>query len=455
MESREINLNFKSEFIVIAVPAILENLVGVFITAIDTRMIAPLGKTAVSAVSLTVQPKLLFLSVFYALGTAASIYVSQALGRKDRKEANKYFHSVLSICILLSVILGAGLALLAGPVMRLFSRQQETLAMSISFFRIIMGLMIFQTVSIVLNAALRGIGETRVTFVSSIFMGVVDILVNYMLIEGHWGFPALGVDGDAIGTVAGTVAACAVSVYFLLRHSDFLTLRGIIKNIDRQSEVMLQIRSKTGNLIFENLFTRIGFLISSLIISGLSAEATAVYFVAMILLNYTFSFGDGLHSAIVSLTGRSMGAGSEKDVRKFLRQGRMVGLVVSIVLSIIYILGAKWFFGLYFTDSISVNKGLQYSYVAAVLTVLQILRLVNIAAMKGVGEVKIPRVLATACVMLINPLTGYLLTYVLGYGVWGIWFSSLITQIVWCLMSFIKINSCIETHLRAQTPDKT
>ncbi len=90
---------------------------------------------------------------------------------------------------------------------------------------------------------------------------------------------------------------------------------------------------------------------------------------------------------------------------------------------------------------------MQYSYMAAALTVLQILRLVNIGAMKGVGEVKIPRVLATVCVTLINPVTGFLLTYTLGYGVWGIWFSSLITQIVWCLMSFVKINPSIKAHV--------
>ena len=146
-----------------------------------------------------------------------------------------------------------------------------------------------------------------------------------------------------------------------------------------------------------------------------------------------------------------MGAGSEKDVRKFIHQGRTVGLVVAIALSAIYIFGAKWFFGQYFTDTASVGKGVQYSYMAAALTVLQILRLVNIAAMKGVGEVKIPRWLATVCVMLINPLTGFILTYVLGYGVWGIWLSSLITQIFWCLMSFIKLNTSIETHVRTQT----
>ncbi len=447
LEKNMIRSDVRKEFIEIAVPAILETLVGVIITSIDTKMIAPLGKGAVSAVSLTAQPKLLFLSVFYALGTAASIFVSQAFGKKDREEANEYFHAVLRICIFLSVVLGCVLALLAGPVMGLFSRQQETMEMSVSFFRIIMGFMVFQTVSIVLNAALRGIGQTKVTFISSIFMGAGDILTNYLLIEGHCGFPALGVAGDAYGTVVGTIAACAVSIFFLIRHSDFLSLKGILSNRKSQRSTMKNIRSKAGNLVFENLFTRIGFLISSLIISGLSADDTAVYFVAMILLTYSFAFGDGLQNAVVSLTGRSMGARNKQEVRLYIREGRKVGIIISLSLSAIYILGAHWYFSLYFSDAVSIGQGEQYSYVAAVLTLLQILRIVNIGSMRGMGEVKIPRILATICVLIINPSTSFLLTELLEFGVWGIWISSLITQIIWCLMSFIKLNTCFETRL--------
>ena len=210
MERTDIQRSRRREFIRIAVPTILENLVGVIITLIDTKMLSPLGKAAVSAVSLTSQPKLLFLSVFYALGTAASIFVAQALGRKDREEANDYFHTVLRISFILSIAMGIVIALLAGPLMRLFSRQRETMAMSVTFFRIIMGFIGFQAVSIVLNAALRGIGQTKVTFLSSVFMGACDIVGNYLLIEGHCGFPALGVAGDAIGTIAGTVLACEI-----------------------------------------------------------------------------------------------------------------------------------------------------------------------------------------------------------------------------------------------------
>ncbi|MBQ8073582.1 MAG: hypothetical protein IJ231_07445 [Clostridia bacterium] len=61
------------------------------------------------------------------MGTMVSIFVSQALGRKNREEANGYFHAVLRMCLIISVILMAGLAIFAEPLMRLFSRQQETM----------------------------------------------------------------------------------------------------------------------------------------------------------------------------------------------------------------------------------------------------------------------------------------------------------------------------------------
>ena len=79
----------KKEIIRIAVPAVLESLISVVITTIDTRMISPLGSAAVSAVSMTTQPKLIFLLIFFALGTTASVFVSQALGKKGQKGSQR------------------------------------------------------------------------------------------------------------------------------------------------------------------------------------------------------------------------------------------------------------------------------------------------------------------------------------------------------------------------------
>ena len=427
----------KMEIVRIAGPAVLESLIAVIITTIDTKMISPLGSAAVSAVSITTQPKLIFLAAFFALGTAASVFISQALGKKDSREANAYFHSILRVTIFGSLIFGGVIALLADPIMRLCSRQQETISISAGFFRIIMGFMIFNTVSIVVNASLRAIGKTNVTLISSVAMGAADLLFNYLLIEGNLGFPRLEVAGDALATVAGSAASAVVGLIYLARHSDFLSLRGLFSRGESTPEIRKNIASKSGNVIFENLSTRVGFLISGIIVSTLPADATAVYFVAMILLNYSFAFGDGLQSTVTMLVGRSMGAGRADDIRKYVRWGRIVAFGIAALLSVIYILGSRFFFSRFFTDEESISLGMQYSWVAAALSILQIVRIVNIAALRGIGDVRTPRIITTICVLILNPGTGWLLTIALGMGVWGIWISSVITQSVWFIFSYV------------------
>ena len=205
---------------------------------------------------------------------------------------------------------------------------------------------------------------------------------------------------------------------------------------------MLQtIAFKAGNIVFENLFTRVGFLLSSIVVSTLSSDKTAVYSVAMILLNYSFAFGDGLQSAVVTLCGRSMGANRYDDLRQYLRESLRMGMVTSAALSIAYVVGSRWFFGLYFQDEASLTMGLYSSAFASALTFLQILRIISVGALRGMGEVQAPRRIATVCVLILNPAASYLLGIVLDFGVWGIWVASLITQAAWFTMCMLATRS--------------
>lgn len=432
--------------IAIAVPAVIESIVSVVISAIDTQMISGLGMGAVSAVSFTSQPKLIILSIFFALGTAVSVFVAQALGRRDGAEANTYFQTILRITVILSLVVGALAGALAGPIMSICNRQPDTVGMSVSFFRIIMLFLVFNAVSIVLNAALRGIGRTRLPLISGIGMGAVDILVNYLLIEGHWGFPRLGVVGDALGTVCGMAAACVISIALPSKRSGFLTLKGLLTPV-RDPKIMKNIRVKAGDTVAENLFTRIGFLLSSIIVSGLPSDLTAVYSVTMILLNYSFSFGDGLQAAVVALTGQSVGAGRYREARDYVRLSRIVGAAVSIALSAAYILGARGFFGQFFRDGEAVAQGVSYTFVAAALTLLQIVRIINVAAMRGMGDFTSPRRMATVCVLFVNPAVAFVLTSVLSCGMWGVWTASLTSQLCWFVMSCVMARRCMRRTL--------
>ena len=140
--------------------------------------------------------------------------------------------------------------------MKICNHQDDTLDLSVSFFRIIMGFMFFQAVSTVLNASLRGIGKTKVTLVSNVAMGISDILFNYLLIEGRLGFPRLEIRGDAIATVLGSISACIISIIVICSQNDFIHLKGFFtENGFSDRERLRIIFNKAGNMEPDLLFT--------------------------------------------------------------------------------------------------------------------------------------------------------------------------------------------------------
>ena len=427
----------------IAIPAMLESLVIVAVAVIDTKMIAVLGNEAISAVSLTAQPKMFVLSIFFALGTALSFFIARAYGKNDKEEAKEYFFYVLKIGIIGAIVLGVLLFVFARPIMELCSRQAETVELSAEFFSIVMGFMVFQVALIILNGALRGLGKTNVTLTAGLALSLVDILFNYLLIEGRFGFPRLEVTGNAIATVLGSVASLAVSFTAITHKEEFLSFKNFFAHRFKQSEILADIKSKAGNIVLENLAMRIGFLISGIIVSLFPSADTAVYFVGMLLMNLSFACGDGLQSAAVAILGKNAGMGNMEVVKERLRMFLKTGLAVSLILSATYVLLSDFFFGAYFNDATYISQGRIAVYFVASITCFQIGRIIMVAAMRAVGEMKVPRQIASVCVMIINPTVSFLLAYVLGFGITGVWQGSLITQILWGLMIFVKGRQCI------------
>ena len=432
----------------IAVPAIAESLAAVIVTSIDTKMVASLGAQAISGISFTTQPKLMLFAIFFALGTALNVFVAQAYGQKDRDAANSYLKSILKITIILSLILGAVLSVAAWPIMELCNRQPDTVHYSVSFFRIIIGLMVFHNISVVLNGALRGIGENRITLVSSLAMGVVDIVFNYLLIEGRFGFPRLGVAGNAIATVLGTVVACLISYLAIVKKTDFLDLKGVFSySLRKDKERTDVIRIKAGDIVLENLFIRIGFLVSSIISSYLASSQTAVYSVGMILFNYSFAFADGLGKATLTLAGNSAGAGNTQEIRYYRKTIHRIGWACSAILSLLFVLGSRFFFGLFFDDPTALREGFYTSLIVSTLVFLQIIRIIDISVLRSIGQSGIPKKIAILCVLFVNPISSFLFTMVFPLNIWGIWLASFITQAVWF---FAGTTQC-RRHLKAMT----
>ena len=202
----------------IAWPAVLESVFVALAGLIDSLMVSTLGAAAVASVGLTTQPKFIALSLFIALNVSVSALVARRKGQKDRDGANQVLMMALGFTLVMGLVLGAVCIAFAPTFMDLAGSNAETHDNAVLYFRIVVGGMIFSVLSLIINAAQRGSGNTRLSMRANVASSLVNITFNWLLINGHLGFPALGMKGAALATGIGqTVSVLVYLVIYFVR----------------------------------------------------------------------------------------------------------------------------------------------------------------------------------------------------------------------------------------------
>lgn len=211
-------------------PSIVESFFTAFAGLVDSLMVSSLGSYAVAAVGLTTQPKFIGLSLFFALNVAVSALIARRRGEENPEEANRILSTAVLFILGAAVLLSVLFVVLASPIIQMCGSTPETHDSAVAYFRIIMGGMIFNCIQMGINSAQRGAGNTKITMRTNVTSNTVNIIFNYLLINGHFGFPALGIHGAALATVLGTVVACIMSIISILKADGFISLPYIMKN---------------------------------------------------------------------------------------------------------------------------------------------------------------------------------------------------------------------------------
>ena len=411
-------------------PSIVESFFVAFAGLIDSLMVSSLGSYAVAAVGLTTQPKFMGLALFFAVNVAISALVARRRGEEKQEEANRILSTSLLFIVAAAVILSVLFVLLASPIIHLCGSTAETHDSAVAYFRIVMGGMIFNCIQMGINSAQRGAGNTKITMRTNVTSNTVNIIFNYLLINGHFGFPALGIRGAALATVLGTVVASIMSFISIMKSDGFISVPYIIKN-----KVYPAVRSFINlvhvgySVFFEQLLMRIGFMLTAIMAANQGTDAMAAHQVGMNIMGLSFSFGDGLQAAAVALIGRSLGAGDENLAKEYGKICRMYGGIISVCLAVIYFFGARPFMSLYFREEHIVDIGVKIMYVTILVVVFQIAQVVYMGCLRGAGDTLYTAVASTISVTFIRTIGGYVGGYVLGLGIVGIWLGVLADQV--------------------------
>ena len=411
-------------------PAMLESFFTAFAGLVDSLMVSSLGSYAVAAVGLTSQPKFLGLSLFIAANVSISALVARRKGQQKKEEANRIFLTFLIFLIIMSVILSVVIVMAADPIIRFCGSEEQTHDGAVRYFRIIMGGMIFNVLQMGINAAQRGAGNTRITMRTNLVSNTVNIIFNYVLIQGRFGFPALGIEGAALATVLGTVVSSIMSVLSVWKKDNFVSIPYIMQEKIRPAMEAMGSIVKVGYSVFaEQVLMRIGFMLTAIMAADQGTSAMAAHQVGMNIMGLSFSFGDGLQATAVALIGYSLGAKQPEQAKAYGRTCRLIGAIISVLLAITYFFGARWLMELFFREEEIVEIGISIMHVIIFVVVLQISQVIYMGCLRGAGDTLYTAIASTISVTIVRTLGSYFFGYVMGMGIIGIWFGVLADQL--------------------------
>ena len=431
----------------VAWPSVLEsffvNLAGV----VDTIMVGSLGSYAIAAVGLTTQPKFLGLAVFISLNVAVSAIVARRKGAGDRESANRVVRMLLLFTLILTALISVVFVIFAGPIVSLVGSQPDTHEYAVEYLRIIMGGSVFSTVSLVLNAAQRGAGNTRIAMVTNVISNLVNVIFNYLLIGGNFGFPALGVRGAAIATVIGTVCACTLSIVSVLHQDGFIYLRAVKGWIADKLSIK-SILNVGSSAFVEQICLRIGFLLFSMTVARLGTTQLAAHQIGMNMMSMSFSFGDGFSVAAVTLIGQSLGRKRPDMAKIYGNVCQKTGLICAFVISSFYFLFGKDIFALFSQEQIILDYGEMIMRILSVILFVQIEQVVLFGCLRGAGDTKFTAFVSLISVTCIRPGMSWLLCYPVGLGLMGAWLGTACDQVVRFVMTFVRFRKGNWTKLK-------
>ena len=431
----------------IAWPSALEAFLVALIASVDTIMVGTLGPEAISAVGITTQPKFLVLSAIVSLNIGVTTIVARRKGEDNRQAANRCLMQGVLLSIILALLIGAIAFVWAEPILVFAGAGSDILADSVLYFRIILVGNFFFSVSLTINAAQRGVGNTRISMFTNLTANGINLIFNFLLIGGHLGFPRWGVMGAAVATALGNIVAFVMSFYSIVHRDGFLRFR-----LDKLfswdgSSVSAIFRISSGALV-EQVFMRLGFLTYAKIVAGLGTIAFASHQICMNMLSISFSFGDGLSIASSALVGQNLGARRPDLAILYGKIGQRMALAVSGLLCIIFITCRYPLVSIFNDDPLILSLSSPLMIIAGISCLAQVSQVVFAGCLRGAGDILYVTAVSFVSIAVVRPILSWVLCYPLGLGLTGAWLGLFVDQFSRLIFTAIRFSGGRWTEIK-------
>lgn len=435
----------------LALPAVIEQLLNTAVGLSDQFLVGHLNPavaaslgydipTAIASVGLANLVIWISTTLFMAVAIGATAVVARRIGAGEDERAEV----ALQQGLILSVAIGAltMLVILAFPtfILRLLGAPPDVAQVGSQFLRIVSLSFIPTAVMFAGTAALRGAGDTRSPLYLIIVVNIINVAVAWVLVNGAFGLPGLGVNGAAIGATTGRIVGGLLLVALLLTGRMRLKLprRWRMDGDTIRKIANIGLPSAGENFIFQSAIA-----IMSTFITGLGTVAYAAHTVTVSIESVSFLPGYGFAIAASALVGQALGANDPKLAERAswesLKQGGAVMTAVGIVMALWPATIISWLS----PDPGVIEQGIAPLRIAGIMQPVLAVSFVLVGALRGAGDTTWPmwmRVVSAWGVRL--PLALALLHFT-NWGLFSLWFAMFTASVVEGILSYFRFRGGI------------
>lgn len=329
-------LNFKDKnfwrmTLALALPIAFQNLLTSSFTLVDTIMIGQLGDIALSSVGMAGQVSWFLNMVLFGLCSGGAMFISQYWGAKDMKGIKRTTGIAVGMSFVVTIVFTLVSIIFAEQIIYIFNKDENVIKVGTEYLKIVAWSYPAIGLNLSLCAALRAVEKVKIPVMVSFVTTITNIFLDYCLIFGKFGFPALGVAGGALATV---IAAWTAPVVIFI--SSFVSKNYLWDkpaNFFEFSPSFLKLFFKKATpVIFNEMMWGLCMVIFNIIYSNIGYEEYAAVTISRTIENVVFIFFIGLGNACSVMVGKSIGCGDFKrakmDATRFTVLVPIVGLVL-------------------------------------------------------------------------------------------------------------------------------
>ncbi|MBR6800435.1 MAG: MATE family efflux transporter [Eubacteriaceae bacterium] len=342
----------------LVVPMIIQSAITSLVSLVDNLMVGSLGTESIAAVAVTNQIFMVFNLLIFGGSSAAGIFTAQFFGNGDDEGVKNTFRWKLWFCTIAVTVGVTVFVTFDDQLISAFMTSSEGADIALAaklakqyMYIMLIGLIPFSFTN-VYTSTMKECNKTFLPMISGVVAVLTNVVLNYTLIFGKFGAPALGVAGAAIATVISRFVEILIAAIGAHTSKDkgYDFTKGVFKKLSIPKELTFGVLKKGFPLICNEVFWSLGMTLINQAYSTRGLEAVAAFSIANTINNlFTMSFMT-MGNAVAILVGQQLGSGDMEGAVDTDRKLIATGLMGSVVMGIALILAAPFIVQLYKTD---------------------------------------------------------------------------------------------------------